>query len=400
MLFLAADVPWPPDGGGRIASLRVLEAFCASHEVDLIALADPIREVAFDHILSLCNRVAIVRHPFSFGQHPYRQAAIALSGLASREPYRLRKFRSRQMLRHVAEWKAQTPYDLVHHEQFGVAAYLDQRLPSTALVQNVESRIYGRGAGTGSALGRAWASIEGRKLAAREPELLSMFDEVFTLSELDATSLREAGVDRVSVVPMPAPPLAPARPTPNRHAILTMGSMSWFGVADGLAWFHDRVLPAIRAEVPDVHWDLVGPGASARIQAFGREQNVTLHGYVPDVAPYVEAARVAVIPLHVAGGIRMKLMELMASGLPAVATTVGAEGIGFRDGEGAFRRDDPVAFARATIDLLTDDRSWQSTADAGRAFLSRARTQGDLRAAIDAGVERAIDRHAERRART
>ena len=293
----------------------------------------------------------------------------------------------------LARWKAETPYELVHHEQFGVAPYLDPQLPSTALVQNVESQIYRRGAGSGTFLSRAWAAVEGRKLARREPELLMRFDEVFVLSDLDRAQLHDLGVERVSVVPMPAPPAAPSRSTPGRHLILTMGSMSWFGVADGLAWFHDRVLPAIRAQVPDVEWDLVGPGASAMIRAYADEPNVRVHGYVPDVAPFVESARVAVIPLHVAGGIRMKLLELMADGVPTVATTVGAEGIGFRNGEGGLRCDDPDAFARATVRLLTDDEMWRSTVDAGREFLTRVHTAADLRTAIDAGVERAIARH-------
>jgi glycosyltransferase involved in cell wall biosynthesis len=299
------------------------------------------------------------------------------------------------MLNQVAAWKADTSYDLVHHEQFGVASYLDGRLPSTALVQNVESQIYRRGAGSGTILGRVWAGIEGRKLTKREPGLLSRFDEVFVLSELDRAELREAGVTHVSVVPMPAPAAAPARAMPSGRTILTMGSMSWFGVADGLAWFHDLALPAIRAQVPGVQWHLIGPGAPARIRAYARENDVTLHGYVRDVAPFIKDARVAVIPLHVAGGIRMKLLELMAFGVPTVATTVGAEGIGFRDGQGAFRCDDPETFAQATIDLLADDEIWQSTVDAGRAFLGRARTAGDLQVAIDEGIERAIARHAK-----
>jgi len=395
ILFVAADVPWPPDGGGRIASLHVLEAFCRSHDVDLVALADPLRRVSFDHLETICRKVAIVSHPFSFSKHPIRQVAIAVRSLFSTEPYRLLKFRSARLSRTIADWKGSTDYDLVHHEQFGVAQVRDANLPSTALVQNVESEIYRRARGSGTPIQRAWAAIEGGKLAMREPALLARFDEVFVLTDQDRTQLVQRGVERVALVPMPAPDPAPARSAPARPAILSMGSMSWFGVAEGLAWFHDRVLPLVRTRVPDVTWDLVGPGAPGVIRSYAREPGIALQGYVPDVGPFVEGARVAIVPLNVAGGIRMKLLELMAQGLPAVATTIGAEGIGFRDGDGCFRRDTPEAFADQLVRLLTDDALWLETAERGRAFLAGAHTADELRAAIDAGVERAIRRHGE-----
>lgn len=390
VLFVAADVPWPPDGGGRIASLRVLEGFCASHDVDLVALADPMRRVSYEPLRAICRRVCIVPHPFSFSRHPYRQSLTALRSVASREPYRLRKFRSSPLARTLREWKAETPYELIHHEQFGVAQYVDHSIPSTALVQNVESEIYRRGQQVGGRLARAWATIEGRKLTKREPQLLARFDEVFVLTESDRARLRAEHVDRVSVVPMPAPAPAAPRDPPTSPVILSLGSMTWFGVAEGLTWFHDMVLPLVRLRVPGVTWELIGPGAPSMIQQYGRELGVVLHGYVPEVEPYLSKARVAIIPLRVAGGIRMKLLDLMAAGLPAVSTTVGGEGITFADGEGCFREDDPAAFAEALVRLLTNDELWRTTADRGRAFIAQTHTGADLRDALRAGVERAI----------
>jgi glycosyltransferase involved in cell wall biosynthesis len=394
ILIVSSDVPWPADGGGRIASLRVVEASARQYEVDLLALADPFRELDLTHLLGLCRRLEIIPHPFTLGRHRIRQTVVAARSVFSPEPYRLRKFRSSTMQRRLNEWKADGGYDLIHHEQFGTAQYRDARLPSTILVQNVESEIYRLARHTQGVVGRAWAIVEGAKLARREPRLLADFDEVLVLSEHDRTLLAEVDVDRVSVVPMPAPQLLPWRKPGSDPVVLTLGSMSWFGVADGLRWFHDSVLPLIRAQLSAVRWELVGPGAPAAVRSYAEEPGIRLHGYVDDLSPIIKRSRVAVVPLRVAGGIRMKLLDLMAWGVPAVATHLGAQGLSFADGDGCFRENDPVAFADSVVRLLTDDELWLNTVRRGRDYLAAHHGPGDIDVAIASSFDRAIHRHA------
>ncbi len=150
---------------------------------------------------------------------------------------------------------------------------------------------------------------------------------------------------------------------------------------------------APRARVPDVRWQIVGSNAGPAIQRLGLEQGITVRGYVEDIRDEVYASRVCLVPLHVAGGIRIKLLELMADARPSVATTVGAQGIDFVDGEGAFRRDDPVEFADATVRLLTDDDLWRTTGQAGWQLPSH-HTQTTV-SALREGIEMALARHGE-----
>ena len=393
VLVVSADVPWPPDGGGRIASLRVLEALSRHYEVDLLALADPNSPLDLTPLADLCRNVSVVPHPFTFGRHPIRQGLVAARSLIGAEPYRLRKFRSRELATRLRSWTATTDYDLIHYEQFGVAPYRNQHLPATVMTQNVEAEMYRRAADIGGWVGRAWARTEARKLVRREPQVLAGFDEVFVLADADAELLKAWGVERVTVVPMPAPVSRPARDPALDPVMLSIGSMSWFGVADGLQWFHDAVLPVVRERVPAVEWDLVGPGAPAAIRAYGSEVGINVAGYVADLAPVLQRARVAIVPLRVAGGIRMKLLDLMAWGIPAVSTSIGARGLTFDDGSGCFRRDDPDAFAEAVVHLLRDDDAWRRTTDGGRAYLAMNHRPADLDAVMTAGVERAIEHH-------
>ena len=396
VLFIAADLPWPPDGGGRIATLRVLEAIADRHTVDLIALADPASPPDLAYLRSLCRRVEVIDQPFTFGRHRMRQFATAAWSLTSRDPYRLVKFRSVQMRQRLNALKQATTYDLVHHDQFGVVRYHDPEFASTLTTQNVESDIYrlGRHRASGR-LKRTWSRIEEQKLRRAEADLYPRFNQVFALSDYDADLLVGLGVETPLVLPIPmdvaaAPPSDP----PAGSSILSLGSMSWFGVEEGLRWFHREVWPRILLAVPSANWLLVGPNASPAIRGLDDGVSIRVGGYVPDVGAYVRQARVCIVPLQIAGGVRIKLIEMLGQGRPAVATTIGAQGLHFADGEGCFRRDDPEGFANAVIGLLRDDDLWRRTSNAGWSFIRRAHSKAQMSTIIEQGIAAALRRHA------
>jgi polysaccharide biosynthesis protein PslH len=399
ILFVAADTPWPPDGGGRIATLRVLEAMAELGTIDLVALSDGDRDADLSHLRSLCRQVELVPHPFTFGRHRLRQATVALSSLAGRTPYRLRKFVSRRLASTLSRMKRERTYDLVHHDQLGVAPYRDPAYPSTLTTQNVETEIYRLGARHGQgARRRSFARIEAQKLATAERALYRAFDAVFTLSEDDAEFVRRSGAPSVAVLPIPVDVRAAPIERPRRPKVVSLGSMSWFGVEEGLLWFHANVLPVARAAVPDLTWHLIGPNASDRMRAIADGERVVMRGYVADLEDELSDAAVCVIPLHVAGGVRIKLLEMMARGLPCVTTTRGGAGLAFEDGEGALRRDDPAAFAAAIVDLVRDPTLWTSVAERGRRYVAAHHTRERLREALGGGIEAAVAGYAQRHA--
>ncbi len=127
--------------------------------VDLIALADVDNPEIGDHLRSLCRNVTVVPRPFTLGRHRTRQMTLALRSVVSTTPYRVAKFRSRPLARAIADHKAEREYELIHHDQFGVAAYRDPRYPSTLTTQNVELGVFRLGAASRS---RSSASRVGR----------------------------------------------------------------------------------------------------------------------------------------------------------------------------------------------------------------------------------------------
>jgi GT2 family glycosyltransferase len=89
-------------------------------------------------------------------------------------------------------------------------------------------------------------------------------------------------------------------------------------------------------------------------------------GHVADLDAELNRARLMVAPLRYGAGVKGKIGEALAAGLPVVTTTAGAEGMGIEDGTHAFVRDDPAAFAAAVCRLLEDSEAWGKMARHGR----------------------------------
>ena len=77
-------------------------------------------------------------------------------------------------------------------------------------------------------------------------------------------------------------------------------------------------------------------------------------GYVDDVREPLARYAVFVCPILSGSGVRVKLLEAFAAGIPVVSTVVGAEGLAVKDGEFCALADDPAEFAERVLALLRD----------------------------------------------
>ena len=104
---------------------------------------------------------------------------------------------------------------------------------------------------------------------------------------------------------------------------------------------------------PKTIFDVVGAKPPPEITAYsGNGSGINVTGYVVDPTPYYEATGVMVVPLRAGGGMRVKILNALAQGLPIVTTTIGYEGIAVESGRHLLIADTPEAFAEATLRLL------------------------------------------------
>jgi glycosyltransferase involved in cell wall biosynthesis len=201
-----------------------------------------------------------------------------------------------------------------------------------------------------------------------ERQLVAELDRVVVPSAEDAALL--GGGARLLVVPngVDTERYRPT-PLPPEPSIVMTGSFHFQPNVDGAVWFVDDVLPIIRRSVPDATVALVGRQPLAAVEALADRPGVRLHRDVPDMAPFLAAARCTVVPLRIGTGTRLKALESMAAGRTVVGTAIGLGGLDLVDGRDAHVADDAVAMAGAVVRLLTDDPHAAAMAAAGRTLV-------------------------------
>jgi hypothetical protein len=136
----------------------------------------------------------------------------------------------------------------------------------------------------------------------------------------------------------------------------------------GLDWFADTV------------WPLLDP-ADAEVHVFGRIAETwrpghfpafVRHGFVADLRRVWGSVDVAINPVRWGSGLKIKSVEALGHGLPLVATSEGARGLGGTPGATYLVADDPAAFAAACNALLADAARRDALGHAGFAHAQAA----------------------------
>jgi glycosyltransferase involved in cell wall biosynthesis len=361
VLWIKTDLLFPLNTGGRIRTFEMLRAIKREHEVTYVALDDgSVTPEALERASEYASRVDLVPHVKpSKGTLGFYGALAA--NLISSSPYVIDRYRSPAMGERIRFWCERYIDLLVCDFVFPAPAVpASARVPRILFQHNVEARIWERHAGVGrTPLHRAYFGLQHRRMRRAEAALCAAFDGVVAVSDTDAEAFRtEYGLAHVESVPTGVNTefftvTDPAKREPKH--LLFLGAMDWMPNADGVRWFVNEVLPIVRRGEPDIHLTIVGrdPVASVR-ELHDPAQGITVTGTVPDVRPWLEKASVFVVPLRIGGGTRLKLFEGLATGIPTVSTTIGAEGLPLRDGVHLRIGDTPEAMANAILDLVRD----------------------------------------------
>src|SRR5581483_7591015 len=150
--------------------------------------------------------------------------------------------------------------------------------------------------------------------------------------------------------------------------MLFLGSFRHAPNVRALEWFLGEVLPRLEKLDPEAR--LIVAGAEMPPGLVNNRRNVEVLGYVPEIRDVLARHAVFVCPILSGSGVRVKLLEAFACGIPVVSTRLGAEGLAQRDGEYCRLADDPRAFAQAIADLLADPRGAAEMAARARQFVA------------------------------
>jgi glycosyltransferase involved in cell wall biosynthesis len=279
------------------------------------------------------------------------------SGPNGGAPLQVRRHVSAGATEHVRELVSSGWVDLVHVEGFYLVQHVPDPSPLPLLLaeQNVEYLLWRQRMDTArAARHRREHFLQYR--TTREHELAAWRRSTMcaAVTEEDrAAMLRAAPELDVRVVPDGADHLRPAADSPSSddRTILLVANFAYEPNEDAAVFFVREVLPAVRRRVPGARVLLVGNEPPPSVRALASE-NVAVTGRVPSIEPYLDRAAVAVCPLRIGGGIKVKVLEALCRGKALVSTSVGVQGLGREVGRCVAIADDAPAFAAAVAHLL------------------------------------------------
>jgi glycosyltransferase involved in cell wall biosynthesis len=153
-----------------------------------------------------------------------------------------------------------------------------------------------------------------------------------------------------------------------------------------LDWFLRHVLPLIVAREPRARLVVAGSDPPPPHAYADYSAHVEMLGYVEDVREPLSQYSVFVCPILSGSGVRVKLLEAFAAGIPAVSTKIGAEGLAVKDGEFCALADDPAGFADRALALF-------EFPEKASAMAARARAEVEAHWDVAAITRRLVDRY-------
>ncbi|MEO7144369.1 MAG: glycosyltransferase [Bryobacteraceae bacterium] len=151
------------------------------------------------------------------------------------------------------------------------------------------------------------------------------------------------------------------------ETMLFLGSFRHIPNREALNWFVRHVLPRVREKRPGARLVVIGsdpPPAHSLPEAGGA---IELVGFVEDVREPLRRYALFVCPILSGSGVRVKLLEAFAAGIPVVSTRLGAEGLAGEDGVVCALADNPAEFAAKIADLLDHPEQARALAERARA---------------------------------
>jgi O-antigen biosynthesis protein len=228
------------------------------------------------------------------------------------------------------------------------------------------------------------------RMKSQELALMTKSDTTLVVSPVEEKLLADIAPEiRVSIVSnihvnMPAP-----TPFAERQGVLFIGGFRHPPNLDAVTWYVENVLPLLRAKNANIVTTVIGSNAPASLQQYAAADFV-IAGFVPDVAPYYDRARLSISPLRYGAGVKGKVNIAMQYGVPVIATSPSVEGMYLRDEIDVLRADTAEDFANAIIRANTDEVLWNRLRENGHknieAYFSRATARRSLAGLLEIAI--------------
>src|SRR3954452_5171970 len=198
-----------------------------------------------------------------------------------------------------------------------------------------------------------------------EDRLIKEADETWVVSPIEQQMLQENWPNKsIQLVSNIVDVTGPVTPFALRRDWLFIGGFQHRPNIDAVLFFVQEIYPLVRERLPDAKFYIIGDKAPPEIVALASDR-IIVAGLQRNVRSFFDSVRLSVAPLRFGAGIKGKINQSMAFGVPVVATSIAVEGMNLNDHEHVLVADEPQDFARALIELYESEELWKRLSQNG-----------------------------------
>lgn len=372
ILQICHKPPYPDTDGGTMASYSVLRSLHeAGEQVEVFALTTPKhpQKQVVDGVLTK------IKIHYSFVDTRVKTTGVA-KGLFAKHSYLISRFYSKTAAAQLQHILQNQSFDAVIFESLYTAVYLPLvRAESNAVCvyreHNIESSLWRQRAEKMNPAASAVIHLFNQKLTRFEFAEINKFDGIAYISKTDAQNLKKKGIDMPGIyVPFSyfEPEYEP-QVKPQPHQIGFIGALNWEPNIKGLKWFLQEVWPVIRAKHPAAAFHVAGRGYNPKLEKW-KAPGVHFIGEVASAPDFMRSCSILVVPLFESSGVRVKLVEASALGVPVITTPAGIKGLDMPENAMAVC-ENKSDFAREISRMLTGDAYRKSRGAKAREHILR-----------------------------
>lgn len=376
ILFVTENLPYPLDRGGYIRSAYIIRELCRQHEVTLLTMAEDVgSDQGKDFYKQICQKVIYLPKPkLSMAKKSF----YLLDGLLKERPYPLNKNFSVSFFKRIEGELEDESYQVLHCDHLDTAQYLPLLSNPAKAVFDTHNLLFilvKRLCEQEKSLAkRVYLNNQIEKIKVYEKRLSADFDLNLVCSEKDKDILKKLSPSsNVEVIPngVDLNYYQTGHKSFPGLTLIFVGRLDYLPNSQGVLYFYNNVWPLVKKEVPQARWQIIGGSPPAAVNELANDRSIKIVEQADDMRPYLAKSTISIVPLQIGGGTRLKILEAMATGLPVVSTSVGAEGIDAVDGQEIIIADEPQIMAQRIVDLLQNPAHCNEIAQKARNFVEK-----------------------------
>ena len=360
ILYVCAYLPLVGIHAGAGRMFEIIKRLSEKHQVDVISFIIEEESKYLPALKSICKRVDVIKRDY-----PWQKDSLLCI------PSMIDEFYCKDMAMLIKRRLYDEDYDIAQFEYLHMSQYAPKTYPGALVLTEHQVHFLSRKRDfkyLPFSLKKFEALISFLKGMIYEIRACEKFDKVITMTEREKDILR-AYSKKINAVSIPmgvdTEIFKPSQNIKESVDIVYVGFFRHYPNVEAVLYFYNKIYPIIKRELPEVRVNIVGYDPPAEILNLN-SNGIKVVGYVEDIKPYLEEAKVFIMPIRLGMGMRGKLFEAWAMKKAVVSTSIGCEGIDVEDGKDLFVADRPQDFAKKTVALLVDPSLRKALGDKGR----------------------------------